>query len=158
MAEGVGFEPTKSFHSCRFSRPVQSTTLPPLRGAQEYRKSGLCSSLDLVCRRPPCGRMIVLPQPSRARRAPTGRPSRARRALCREKVRPGTGREAGLGHAPVPRRPWKAGSGLLQTFSMPGRKKQSPATKWELEAGADVSIFGRAGSYIFRYHEHSWRT
>ena len=30
MAEGVGFEPTKSFHSCRFSRPVQSTTLPPL--------------------------------------------------------------------------------------------------------------------------------
>jgi hypothetical protein len=27
------------------------------------------------------------------------------RSLCREKVRPGTGREAGLGHAPVSRRP-----------------------------------------------------
>ena len=30
--------------------------------------------------------------------------------LCREKVRPGTGREAGLGHAPVSRRPGMAGS------------------------------------------------
>jgi hypothetical protein len=36
-----------------------------------------------------------------------------KRALCTEKVRPGTGREAGLGQAPVPRRPWMAGRGLL---------------------------------------------
>jgi hypothetical protein len=32
------------------------------------------------------------------------------RSLCREKVRPGTGREAGLGHAPVSRRPRMAES------------------------------------------------
>lgn len=31
MAEGVGFEPTKAFTPLRFSRPVQSTTLPPLQ-------------------------------------------------------------------------------------------------------------------------------
>jgi hypothetical protein len=31
MAEGVGFEPTVRFHAQRFSRPSQSTTLPPLR-------------------------------------------------------------------------------------------------------------------------------
>jgi hypothetical protein len=31
MAEGVGFEPTRDFHPCRFSRPVYSTTLSPLR-------------------------------------------------------------------------------------------------------------------------------
>ena len=31
MAEGVGFEPTKEFNPCRFSRPVHSTALPPLR-------------------------------------------------------------------------------------------------------------------------------
>ena len=30
MAEGVGFEPTRRFHACRFSRPVPSTTRPPL--------------------------------------------------------------------------------------------------------------------------------
>jgi hypothetical protein len=30
MAEGVGFEPTVRFHAQRFSRPSQSTTLPPL--------------------------------------------------------------------------------------------------------------------------------
>jgi cellulose synthase (UDP-forming) len=28
--EGVGFEPTRDFHPCRFSRPVPSTTRPPL--------------------------------------------------------------------------------------------------------------------------------
>jgi hypothetical protein len=28
------------------------------------------------------------------------------RSLCMEKVRPGTGREAGLGHAPVSRSTW----------------------------------------------------
>ena len=31
MAERVGFEPTKGSHPCRFSRPVHSTALPPLR-------------------------------------------------------------------------------------------------------------------------------
>lgn len=30
MAEGVGFEPTEAFQPLRFSRPAQSTTLPPL--------------------------------------------------------------------------------------------------------------------------------
>ncbi len=32
LAEGVGFEPTSHFRDCRFSRPVHSTALPPLRG------------------------------------------------------------------------------------------------------------------------------
>ncbi len=31
--ERVGFEPTRNLRPCRFSRPVQSATLPPLRGA-----------------------------------------------------------------------------------------------------------------------------
>ena len=31
VAERVGFEPTKGSHPCRFSRPVHSTALPPLR-------------------------------------------------------------------------------------------------------------------------------
>ena len=30
-AERVGFEPTRNLRPCRFSRPVQSATLPPLR-------------------------------------------------------------------------------------------------------------------------------
>jgi len=30
-AERVGFEPTRPFRTCRFSRPVQSATLPPLQ-------------------------------------------------------------------------------------------------------------------------------
>ena len=30
MAEEEGFEPSKGFHPCRFSRPVHSTALPPL--------------------------------------------------------------------------------------------------------------------------------
>ncbi len=37
LAEGVGFEPTRDFHPCRFSRPVPSTTRPPL---QAIYKSG----------------------------------------------------------------------------------------------------------------------
>ena len=32
QAERVGFEPTRNLRPCRFSRPVQSATLPPLRG------------------------------------------------------------------------------------------------------------------------------
>ncbi len=31
LAEGVGFEPTRRFPACRFSRPVPSTTRPPLQ-------------------------------------------------------------------------------------------------------------------------------
>ena len=31
VADGVGFEPTKGFHPCRFSRPVHSTALPPIQ-------------------------------------------------------------------------------------------------------------------------------
>src|SRR5438874_4987704 len=31
LADGVGFEPTKDFRPCRFSRPVPSTTRPPIR-------------------------------------------------------------------------------------------------------------------------------
>ncbi len=31
LADGVGFEPTVRLHARRFSRPVQSTTLPPIR-------------------------------------------------------------------------------------------------------------------------------
>ena len=30
--DGVGFEPTSRFRDCRFSRPVHSTALPPIRG------------------------------------------------------------------------------------------------------------------------------
>jgi hypothetical protein len=37
MAEGVGFEPTKGFHPCRFSRPVHSTALPPLRKTVRFK-------------------------------------------------------------------------------------------------------------------------
>ncbi len=36
MAERVGFEPTKGSHPCRFSRPVHSTALPPLRRRPMY--------------------------------------------------------------------------------------------------------------------------
>src|SRR5438876_12279793 len=31
LADGVGFEPTKDLRPCRFSRPVPSTTRPPIR-------------------------------------------------------------------------------------------------------------------------------
>ena len=31
VADGVGFEPTRSVNPCRFSRPVPSTTRPPIR-------------------------------------------------------------------------------------------------------------------------------
>src|SRR6056297_2443890 len=50
MAEEVGFEPTVRFHARRFSRPVQSTTLPLLlcqvrvRGCERFWK-----------RKPRCG-------------------------------------------------------------------------------------------------------
>ena len=36
MAEREGFEPPKDFRPCRFSRPVPSTTRPPLRLLQFY--------------------------------------------------------------------------------------------------------------------------
>ena len=31
VADRVGFEPTKGLHPCRFSRPVHSAALPPVR-------------------------------------------------------------------------------------------------------------------------------
>src|SRR5579863_3394255 len=31
VADGVGFEPTRSLHPCRFSRPVPSTARPPIQ-------------------------------------------------------------------------------------------------------------------------------
>ncbi len=44
MAEREGFEPSRGFHPCRFSRPVQSTTLPPLRGwALSGKEGGLAT-------------------------------------------------------------------------------------------------------------------
>src|SRR5262245_2403246 len=30
LADGVGFEPTRRLRACRFSRPVPSTTRPPI--------------------------------------------------------------------------------------------------------------------------------
>ena len=38
MAERQGFEPWKDANPCRFSRPVLSTTQPPLPAAQAYTK------------------------------------------------------------------------------------------------------------------------
>jgi hypothetical protein len=37
MAEGQGFEPWIGLTLCRFSRPVHSTTLPPLRTKRMIR-------------------------------------------------------------------------------------------------------------------------
>ena len=31
LADGVGFEPTRRSHACRFSRPVPSTARPPIQ-------------------------------------------------------------------------------------------------------------------------------
>jgi hypothetical protein len=39
MAEGEGFEPPVRFPAQRFSRPSQSTTLPPLRFSAAFRRS-----------------------------------------------------------------------------------------------------------------------
>jgi hypothetical protein len=37
VADGVGFEPTRGLHPCRFSRPVPSTARPPIPlGASDY--------------------------------------------------------------------------------------------------------------------------
>ena len=38
MAERVGFEPTIQLPGFRFSRPVHSTTLPPLRGGTHFSR------------------------------------------------------------------------------------------------------------------------
>ena len=43
MAERGGFEPPRRLHACWFSRPVHSTTLPPLRDARDHtEKYSLC--------------------------------------------------------------------------------------------------------------------
>ena len=34
LADGVGFEPTSRLRGCRFSRPVYSTALPPIRASE----------------------------------------------------------------------------------------------------------------------------
>ncbi len=47
MAERVGFEPTVRLHARRFSRPVHSTTLPPLR-VNEINHLGTISNLLVV--------------------------------------------------------------------------------------------------------------
>jgi len=36
QADGVGFEPTSRFRDCRFSRPVHSTALPPVRRGRRW--------------------------------------------------------------------------------------------------------------------------
>ena len=36
LAEGVGFEPTKSLRPCRFSRPVPSTARSPLQRGKSH--------------------------------------------------------------------------------------------------------------------------
>ena len=35
VADGVGFEPTRRSHACRFSRPVPSTARPPIQKTTE---------------------------------------------------------------------------------------------------------------------------
>ena len=40
LAEGVGFEPTVRLRARRFSRPVYSTTLAPLRGSMVCNQAG----------------------------------------------------------------------------------------------------------------------
>ena len=40
MEDGVGFEPTRRFHVCWFSRPVPSTTRPPVRASWLCRDCG----------------------------------------------------------------------------------------------------------------------
>jgi hypothetical protein len=40
LAEGVGFEPTRDFHPCRFSRPVLLTAQPPLQALQIMQPRG----------------------------------------------------------------------------------------------------------------------
>ena len=46
LAEGEGFEPSKDSRPCRFSRPVHSTTLPPLRSADaQARRLGAAEAL-----------------------------------------------------------------------------------------------------------------
>jgi hypothetical protein len=43
LADGVGFEPTRRLHVCRFSRPVPSTTRPPIHLIELQRISGSCN-------------------------------------------------------------------------------------------------------------------
>lgn len=43
MADGVGFEPTGPVKARRFSKPVQSTTLPPVQGGRRMRRRPVIS-------------------------------------------------------------------------------------------------------------------
>ncbi len=51
MAEGQGFEPWDGMNRRWFSRPVHSTTLPPLRRGHEYYRiaqKSQCSRFELM--------------------------------------------------------------------------------------------------------------
>src|SRR5580692_1760543 len=50
-AEGVGFEPTVTSRPRRFSRPVPSTTRPPLQPSNSISISGICLSQPQLCYR-----------------------------------------------------------------------------------------------------------
>ena len=45
VADGVGFEPTRRSHACRFSRPVPSTARPPIQ--QHYRNDLLGKMVEV---------------------------------------------------------------------------------------------------------------
>ena len=54
-ADGVGFEPTSDFRRCRFSRPVHSTALPPIRAATPCAADVADPILTCFLRRPDAG-------------------------------------------------------------------------------------------------------
>ena len=41
LADGVGFEPTRRSHACRFSRPVPSTARPPIQLMKSMTQQGI---------------------------------------------------------------------------------------------------------------------
>ena len=45
VADGVGFEPTKTLPPCRFSRPVPSTTRPPIHSARKSERVSIRAHL-----------------------------------------------------------------------------------------------------------------
>jgi hypothetical protein len=75
-AEGVGFEPTVRLHELRFSRPVHSTTLPPLRRAYcmtDGRDGSRCAASGARPLRLPLGRAARRPARGRGARLVVGR-------------------------------------------------------------------------------------
>ena len=57
LADGVGFEPTSDLRRCRFSRPVYSTALPPIRGDVDDATS---SNSVIVASGPPTSQQLKL--------------------------------------------------------------------------------------------------